>query len=159
MHSDTVLYAEDESSDIFFLERAFKLAGVPHSLKSVPDGQAAIDYLSAVDPFADADLHPIPCLILLDINMPKKSGLEVLAWIRKQPWLKDLPVLMLTSSSHADDMEKARQYGADDYLVKPSNPTKLVELVKALHGRWLSTPTAADKDNSPQFSNQLSTGS
>src|SRR5512142_1841788 len=99
MSPDTILYAEDEPTDIYFLERAFKHASVPHSLKSVVDGQAAIDYLSGVGPYADRDLHPLPCLILLDINMPRKSGLGVLEWIRQQPQLKGVPVLILTSSS------------------------------------------------------------
>jgi CheY-like chemotaxis protein len=140
MSPDTILYAEDEPTDIFFLERAFKLASVPHSLKSVADGQAAIDYLSGVGLFVDRNLHPLPCLILLDINMPKKSGLEVLEWIRKEARLKDVPGLILTSSSHPGDREKARQLAADDYLLKPSNPTELLDLVKAIQRRWLSGP-------------------
>jgi len=69
--------------------------------------------------------------------MPKKSGLEVLEWTRQQPRFKLLPVVMLTSSSRSEDMEKARRLGADDYLLKPSDPLKLVELVKMLHDRWL----------------------
>jgi CheY-like chemotaxis protein len=138
MQPSTVLYAEDEATDIFFLEHAFERAKMLHRLESVPDGQAAIDYLSGEGPYADRDLHPIPCLILLDINMPKKSGLEVLEWIRKEPRFKILPVLMLTSSSHEGDMEKARRLAADDYLLKPSNPSKLVELVKVINDRWLT---------------------
>ncbi len=140
MNPDTILYAEDEPNDICFLERAFKLASIPHSLKSVADGQAAIDYLSGVGPFADRNLHPLPCLILLDIKMPKKSGLEVLEWIRKEPRLKDVPALILTSSAHPRDLEKARQLAADDYLLKPSDPTELLDLVKVIHRRWLSRP-------------------
>ena len=136
--SGTILYAEDEETDVFFLQRAFTKAGITHTLKAVPDGQEAVAYLSSSGPFADRELCPLPALILLDINMPKKSGLEVLEWIRRQPNLKSVPVLIFTSSSNPADMEKARQLGADDYLLKPSNPLKLGELVKTLNERWLS---------------------
>jgi CheY-like chemotaxis protein len=137
MTSGTVLYAEDEPNDIYFLERAFELAGLPHRLKAVPDGQRAVEYLSGSGPFADREANPIPCLILLDINMPRKSGFEVLAWIRQQPGLEKLPVLMLTSSYHVADKEKARELAADDYLLKPANPLELVEVVKTLQDHWL----------------------
>lgn len=138
-----VLYAEDEKCDIFFLERAFQSTGSPHSLNAVPDGEQAVDYLAGKGRFADRARHPLPALVLLDINMPKKSGLEVLKWIRQQPSFKSLTVLMLTSSPRPEDMEKARLLGADDYVLKPSDPVELVELVKSLHDRWLSQPAAA----------------
>ena len=138
-----MLYAEDEENDILFLELAFKRAGVPHTLMSVPDGVAAINYLAGEVPFSDRARHPLPALILLDINMPKRSGFEVLEWIRRQSHLKSLPVLMLTSSTRPEDEEQALRLGADDYLLKPSDPLKLTEVVKSLHHRWLSQPPAA----------------
>jgi CheY-like chemotaxis protein len=133
-----ILYAEDEENDVFFLQYAFEAAGSCHTLKAVPDGEEAIEYLAGQGPFADRKRHPLPVLVLLDINMPKKSGLEVLKWIREQPPLKSLPVLMLTSSSRPEDREKARALGADDYLIKPSDPLKLVELVRMLQEHWLA---------------------
>ena len=139
----TILYAEDEENDVFFLERAFKLAGSSHSLKAVPDGAQALEYLTGEGIFADRTRYPFPDLILLDISMPKKSGLEVLECIRSQPRYKSLPALILTSSSRPEDMEKARQLGADDYLLKPSDPLKLVELVRSLQEHWLSKPVIA----------------
>ena len=133
----TILYAEDEENDVFFLENAFQKAGSPHSLKAVPDGAQALEYLVGDGPFADRLRYPLPALILLDINMPKKSGLEVLAWLRRQAPFKSLPVVMLTSSLRPEDMEKARELGADDFLIKPSDPRELVEIVKSLQDRWL----------------------
>jgi CheY-like chemotaxis protein len=133
-----ILYAEDEANDVFFLKRALKLAGSSHTLRAVSDGEQALEYLAGQGPFADRKSHPLPVLILLDINMPKKSGLEVLEWTRQQPQFKSLPVLIFTSSSRPEDRERARQLGADDYLLKPSDPLKLVELVKLLHDRWLN---------------------
>jgi CheY-like chemotaxis protein len=132
-----VLYAEDEQDDVFFLEHAFEVAGSPHTVRAVRDGEQALEYLAGRGPFADGTPNPPPVLVLLDINLPKKSGLEVLEWMRQQPRFKSLPVLILTSSSRPEDREKARRLGADDYLLKPSDPRKLVELVKMLHDRWL----------------------
>ena len=140
MQPGTLLYAEDEPNDAFFLQLAFTRAGLPHVLKVVPDGDQAVDYLSGVGAFTDREQYPLPCLTLLDIKMPKRSGFEVLEWIRQQPEFKSLPVLMFTSSQHPADMEKARQFAADGYLLKPSSPLKLVELVKSLHECWLSRP-------------------
>lgn len=141
----TLLYVEDEENDVFFLKRAFTLAGLPHCLNAVSDGAQAIEYLAGAGIFADRTQHPIPDLILLDINLPKQSGLNVLEWIRRNPQYKSIPTLILTSSSRHEDMEKARQLGADDYLLKPSNPLKLVELAKSLQERWLSQPAIASK--------------
>lgn len=140
MEPRTILYAEDERNDVYFLRRALKKAGSPHTLNAVCDGEEAIDYLTGEGPFADRARHPLPALILLDINMPKKSGFEVLEWIRQQPRFKSLPVLMLTSSSRSEDRETAGHLGADDYLLKPSDPRELIEIVKSLLERWLSQP-------------------
>ena len=130
-----ILYAEDEPNDVLFLQIAFQTLGIANLLRTVPDGEQAVDYLAGRGPYADRALHPLPSLVLLDINMPKKSGFEVLEWIRRQPRLKTLPVLMFTSSEHEGDMERARKLGANDYLLKLSNPGKLVELVKSLQKR------------------------
>jgi len=138
-----ILYAEDEENDVFLLEHAFEMAGSPHTLRSVPDGEQAIQYLAGKAPFGDRAQHPLPTLVLLDINMPRKSGLEVLEWIRRQPHLGSLPVVILTSSSRQEDMDKARQLGADDYLLKPADTSELVKLVKSLHARWLQQPAMA----------------
>jgi len=142
LHPCTVLYAEDERNDILFLELAFERSGSPHTLKSVPDGEQALKYLAGEGLFTDRERHPFPSLVLLDINMPKISGLEVLEWIRQQHSLRSLPVLMLTSSIRQEDMDKARQLGANDYLLKLSDALKLVDLVKSMQDRWLSQPAA-----------------
>jgi CheY-like chemotaxis protein len=136
-----ILYAEDEENDIFFLNLALQDLGSPHTLEAVPDGEQAIDYLAGKGAFTDRVGYPLPALVLLDINMPKKSGLEVLEWIRRQPQFKSLPIVILTSSLRQEDMDKARHLGADDYLLKASHPAKLSEIVKSLQDRWLSLPS------------------
>lgn len=132
-----ILYAEDEQDDVFFFERALKLAAPLHTLNCVADGEQAIHYLAGEGLFTDRTRHPLPALVLLDINMPKLSGLEVLEWIRRHSHFKSLRVLILTSSSRPEDKARARELGADDYLSKPADPLKLVDLVKSLNERWL----------------------
>ena len=139
----TILYAEDEENDILFLKLALADCRSPHTLNCVPDGEQAIDYLAGTGTFSDRLLYPLPALVLLDIKMPKVSGLEVLKWIRQQPQFKSLPVVMLTSSLRDEDTAMARQLGADDYLLKVSHLSRLVALVKSLHDRWLSDPAPA----------------
>ena len=151
--SGIILYAEDEENDVFFLAEAFESAQSCYTLRAVPNGEEAIEYLAGTGPFANRKRHPLPVLVLLDINMPKKSGLEVLEWIRVQPHFKSLTVLILTSSSRPEDRERARELGADGYLIKPSAPLKLAELVKMLHDRWL-TPT---RNRQPRLKNFFST--
>ena len=124
-----------------------------YTLRAVPNGEEAIEYLAGTGPFANRKRRPLPVLVLQDINVPKKSGLEVLEWIRVQPHFKSLPVLILTSSSLREEREKARELGADGYLIKPSDPLKLAELVKLLHDRWL-TPA---RNRKPRLKNFLST--
>ena len=156
MKPSVILYAEDEANDVLFLDLALKRAHLPHTLNAVSDGAQAIEYLAGEGAFADRVRHALPCLVLLDINMPKRSGLEVLKWIREQPQFKSLPVLMLTSSSRPEDMDKARQLGANDYLLKPSHPLKLDEVIKTLHDRWLSQP-ASDAPLSMTGPNRVAT--
>src|SRR6185369_2526448 len=102
-----VLYAEDEEDDVFFLRKAFHDAGIRNPLAIVTDGDAAVDYLSGQGRYGDRDRFPLPCLALLDLNLPGRSGLEVLKWIRAQPSMCTLPVLMLTSSSQETDLHRA----------------------------------------------------
>src|SRR5262245_28825507 len=114
-----VLYAEDEDNDVFLMRRAFERAGVENALQVVGDGTKAIQYLSGAGEFADRRRFPMPCLVLLDLNLPRRSGLEVLKWLREQPALQELPVVMLTSSLQDCDIGSAYNLGANGYLVKP----------------------------------------
>lgn len=136
MRARTIFYAEDEANDVLFFKLALKKAQLPYTLVAVTDGAEAIEYLNQ---------HPTPDLVLLDINMPKISGLEVLEWIRQQPRLKSSPVLMLTSSSRSEDMETAKKLGANEYLLKPSNPLDLIEVVTIIDDRWLSRSIRGSK--------------
>ncbi len=137
-----VLYVEDDEGDRFFMERAFKAAGFPSALRMVPDGRAAVQYLSGTGQFADRALYPVPQLVLLDLKMPELSGFEVLEWIRKRPEYASLPVIIFSSSSHPDDPLKAKALGANDYWQKPANGLYYTQVVDSLREKWLSAVSA-----------------
>lgn len=132
-----VLYAEDDENDVFLLERAFARAQVENPLQAVSDGAAALRYLAGTGEFVDRQRYPAPCLALLDLNLPRKSGLEVLQWVRTTPPLRSLPVILLTSSSQKRDIEAAYTLGANGFLVKPASAAQLLELVTALRDTCL----------------------
>lgn len=137
MHGGPILYVEDDKDDVFFMQRAFREAGVASELIVLPSGQQAIDYLAGSGKFAGHEKHPMPCLVLLDLNMPGKSGFDVLKWIRAQPAISALPVVVLTSSKHDGDIQRAYQHGANAYLLKPALPEKLAEVLKTINDFWL----------------------
>ena len=137
MISGPVLYAEDEEDDVFLLRHAFKEAGISNALTSVPDGEAALQYLSGSGDYSDRSRYPLPILLLLDVNMPMVSGLEVLQWVRAQPSLRLLPVLILSSSSQDSDVRRAYELGANGYLVKPSALEALLNTSRAIRDFWL----------------------
>ena len=132
-----ILYAEDEENDVFFLRLAFRDAGITNPLQVVNNGQLAIDYLSGTAAFSDRTQYPLPCLVLLDMKMPDKSGLEVLKWIRMTPAVSVMPVIMLTSSSTEADIHRAYIQGANGYLAKPGNPDELLAMVRSIKDYWL----------------------
>ena len=132
-----LLLVEDTQSDVFFMKRAMKVVGVTHPLHVVEDGQQALDYLQGAGPFADRGQFPLPCLILLDLKLPQVPGLEVLEWIRARPGLETIPVVVFTSSSLDDDIDRAYRLGANSYLVKPMSLDALVEVVKGINDYWL----------------------
>lgn len=132
-----ILYAEDEEDDVFLLRRAFQSAAVSNPLVVVSDGASATDYLSGVGPYADRAAHPLPCIALLDVKLPGKSGLDVLTWIRTKPVFSFLPVIMLSSSIEDADVHRSYVGGANGYLVKPGRPDELLALVKAFREYWL----------------------
>ena len=127
----TILYVEDEESDALLMRLAVKRAGVPNPLRIATDGVQAIDYLTGTGAFADRNQHPLPCVVLLDLKLPRKSGFEVLAWIRQQPKFAGLPVIVYTSSSNSADQDKARELGVADYVVKKSDVNSIAEWVRS----------------------------
>ena len=132
-----VLLAEDDANDILLIQRASQKTNIANPLRVVRDGEEAVAYLSGQEPYADRDRHPMPVLLLLDLKLPRKSGFEVLQWLRQQSRLKRLPVVVMTSSNQNPDINKAFDLGANSYLVKPGGLDSLLELVKNLDMYWL----------------------
>ncbi len=135
--TSTVLYVEDEESDRFFMQRAFDEAKLGSVLRTVPDGQTAIHYLSGEGVFGDRDQHPVPHLVLLDLKMPQVSGFELLAWIRKHPQYASLPVVVFSSSFRDEDRARAKSLGASEYFEKPCSGMLYSIMVTGLSQRWL----------------------
>jgi CheY-like chemotaxis protein len=141
----TILQVEDDSNDVMFLQRAMQKAQVANPLQVATDGQQAIDYLKGAGKYADRDLFPLPCLVLLDLKLPHVMGLDVLKWIRQQSGLA-LVVVLLTASSEEADVAAAYGLGANAFLTKPSEMTKLQDMVKAIKDFWL-THNTVPQDN------------
>ena len=133
----TVLYVEDEESDVLLMELAFRRAGLGQALQAVGNGQEAIDYLSGSGAYADRAQHPLPRVVLLDLNLPLISGFEVLRWLKGQPGLGNLPAVVFTSSSREEDRLRALGLGASDYVEKPNSTAQLSRVVEDLRQRWL----------------------
>ena len=147
----TVLYAEDDENDVFFMERAFSKLKRRGALQVVTNGRAAVDYLSGAGAFSDRTRHPLPDLLLLDVKMPEMSGLEVLKWARERAEFARMPILLFTSSTQHADIAFSRQHGASAYLVKPSNAEQLIGLVEkicaAYANRTEDAPVLALEEN------------
>ena len=132
-----ILLAEDDPDEVFFLEEAFSQIGMSGALRVVQDGEEALEYLQGHGVHADRRLYPLPSLILLDLTLPRKSGLEVLAWCRRQPGLKSIPIIMLSSSQSNRDLERAYELGANSCLVKPIVAAEQLEMVKVICKYWV----------------------
>ena len=134
-----ILLVEDNYNDVLLIKRAFRKAKIAPSMSIVADGDEAIAYLSQTGQYADVEQFPIPSLVLLDLKLPRRSGLEVLAWIRQQSELKPLLVIVLTSSQENYDLDRAYELGVNSYLVKPVYFQDLVSLVELIDAYWLRT--------------------
>ncbi len=145
--TNLILLAEDEDNDAFFIARAFQKRQILNPLQRVKDGEEAITYLKGEGKFADRKQFPLPILMVMDLKMPRLSGFEVIAWVRQQPVIKRLPIVVLTSSRENPDINRAYELGANTYLVKPVDFEGLVDMIERLNLFWLIT--AAKPECSP----------
>ncbi|MDB6022174.1 MAG: putative response regulator, CheY [Pedosphaera sp.] len=138
-----ILLAEDVEDDASVIKRALKLAGVMNPIIVVPDGVEAILYLQGEGSYADRTRFPLPGVLLLDLKMPKRGGLEVLEWCRAQPHLQDMLIVILSGLHEVGLVQRAYSMGANSFLIKPCNLEDVANLTKTFPGYWEQPPPPA----------------
>ena len=149
--NQTILLVEDDENDVFFMKRAMKLAEMCNPVQVASDGRQAIRYLGGTGQYGDRAQFPLPGLVLLDLKLPHVMGLDVLKWIREQPELKSVIVLVFTSSRLSPDINQAYSLGANSYLVKPSEPEGLTEMLRLIKQYWLDLNVPVPAPHSVEY--------
>jgi CheY-like chemotaxis protein len=134
-----VLLVEDIDDDAELVRRAFAKGNVVNPLQIVRTGEEALEYLTGTGRYSNRAEYPLPELLLLDLKLPGIDGFQVLRWIRQQPELKALRVVVLTSSEALSDATEAYKAGANSFLVKPIDFNDFVNVTNAIQGYWLWT--------------------
>jgi CheY-like chemotaxis protein len=135
----TILLVEDNPADIKITQRALRESELSVELVVVRDGQQAVDYLLRQGIFAHDESWHVPELILLDLNLPRLTGREVLERIRSTPMLRSVPVVVLTTSHRREDVQEVYAAGANTYIEKPQDFRRFVEVLRTIHRYWLDT--------------------
>lgn len=136
-----ILLVEDNPGDVRLTQEAFKEGQICNELHVVTDGVAAMDYLKQREEYADA---PRPAIVLLDLNLPRKNGVEVLVEIRSDPALESLPVIILTSSTAEEDVLTSYERQANAFLTKPVDPGEFIDTIESFKEFWLSVVQLPD---------------
>jgi two-component system response regulator len=137
MREKIILLVEDNPDDVELTLRAFKASRISNQLAIVRDGAAALDYLFGAGLYAGRDLTTMPTLVLLDLNLPKIDGFEVLTRLRADPRTERLPVIILTTSQEHDEVCKAYDKGCNSYVRKPVDSSQFYDAVNQLGLFWL----------------------
>jgi CheY-like chemotaxis protein len=132
----TVLLVEDDLNDIFLVKRAFKLAQKQNALQVVTDGEEAMAYLRGAGKYADRTGFPLPMLIVMDLKMPRRTGFEVLEWVKADPLLRRIPVVIVSSSDNPADINRAYDLGVNAYMVKPVDFQQVEHLFDSITHYW-----------------------
>ena len=132
-----ILLVEDNPDDVELTRIAFAEAGSGYTIRVVTDGAQALDYLFARGQHAGRNIHDVPALVLLDLNLPKLNGREVLQAIRENPATRSLPVVVLTTSAEPMDVGSVYELGANSYIQKPVEFERFVDVVRQIGLYWL----------------------
>lgn len=133
----SILLIEDEEAHAELTRRAIRKAGNANRIHIVSDGEEAFDFLCNRGAYADKSKYPLPGLILLDINLPGIDGIEVLKKLKKDPKLKKIPVIMLTTSEREEDIVRSYEHYANSYLTKPVGFKAFEEKIKQIDFYWM----------------------
>lgn len=133
----TILMADDDADDRLMTQEAFAESHLANDLRFVNDGAELMDYLYRREQYADPSTSPRPGLILLDLNMPKKDGREALRELRSDPRLKNIRVVVMTTSKAEEDILRTYDLGASSYVTKPVTFVALVDVIRTLGKYWL----------------------
>jgi len=131
-----ILIADDDDEDRMLVQDAIEESRLPNPLHFVVDGQEVMDYLLNIGKFSDKEKYPAPGLVLLDLNMPKKDGREVLREIKNTKSLRSIPIIVLTTSKAEEDILRTYDLGVNSYITKPATFNGLVEIIRNLGKYW-----------------------
>jgi len=132
----TILLVDDDENDVLLTRMAFEKNGIHNTIHWARDGVEAIAYLNGEGEFSNRQMYPFPEVLLLDLKMPRMTGLELLTWIRDHPDYKVIPTIIMTSSKLEADIKQAYSLGANTYMIKPASLDQLVKMVKSAHEYW-----------------------
>ncbi|WP_234735198.1 response regulator [Tellurirhabdus bombi] len=140
-HRTSILIADDDADDRLLLEKAFQKAQLESKLYFVEDGEELLEYLYQKPPFEDA---PRPSLIILDLNMPRKNGVQALREIKENEQLRQIPIVVLTTSTAEEDILRTYDLGVSSYISKPFDFSTLLEITKTIKKYWIDTVSLPD---------------
>ena len=139
----SILLIEDDEDDALLVKEAFEAAGVGNAVRHVADGEEALNYLQGKGQYSQRDLHPLPTLVLLDLQLPKLSGLEVLQWMRKQPAFRTVIVVIIAGLPLDGEIQRAYLFGANSLLIKGTSQEQLDKKIRLIKDYWLGANQAA----------------
>ena len=132
----TILIAEDDPNDVILLELAIRKNGITNPVHVVRDGEEAVEYLEGRGRYSDRAKYPFPGVIISDVKMPRRDGLEVIEWVRSHPCCSVIPIVMLSGSRIEHDVVSAYKLGANSYFTKPTTLDELAELIRLAFDYW-----------------------
>lgn len=132
----SILIADDDADDRELIKAAFEENNFRHNIKFVENGEELLKYLRRKGTYADEATHPLPQIILLDLNMPRKDGREALKEIKTDSYLKYIPVIVLTTSTEKKDVQRIYELGVNSFVIKPVTFRELIAFTKTLGKYW-----------------------
>jgi CheY-like chemotaxis protein len=133
---NTLLIVEDDANDRFFIERAFKKLDARYDIRTLKNGNEALDYIKGEGIYADRTANPFPSYIVTDLKMNPGDGFDLLDYLKQHPALSVIPVVMLSGSNDPDDIRHAYLLGASSYFITPPGYDELTAIIKKLHDYW-----------------------